>query len=87
MPLRVKSFQETPNPNAIKCVLDGKLDKTPRSYFKAEDVKDDPLATRLFAIPGITNVLLQANWFTVCKKPEADWKPIRDAIEKAIREG
>ncbi len=86
MPPIVKSFQPTPNPNAIKCLLDGRLENAPRSYFKAEDARNDPLAARLFAIPGVTNLLLQPDWITVSKAPDADWKPIRLAIERVLRE-
>jgi len=86
MPLRVKSFQATPNPNAVKCVLEGRLDPAPRSYFKAEEAASDPLASSLFAIPGVTNLLLQPDWITVGKAPDADWKPIRAAIERVLRD-
>jgi hypothetical protein len=87
MMVRVKAFQETPNPNAVKCVLEGRLAHAPRSYFNAAEAQGDGLAKRLFAIPGVTNVLLQPGWITVSKAPAAEWKAIRPAIEQAVREG
>jgi hypothetical protein len=87
MSYRVKQFQETPNPNALKCILDRKVTDRPRSYFKAEDAMADELATRLFAIPGVTNILISGDWITVNKTPEAAWAPIRAGVERALAAG
>lgn len=86
MGYRVKQFQETPNPNAVKCVLDRKITDRPRSYFRAEDAADDALAERLFAIEGVTNVLINADWVTVNKKPEAGWGKIKGEVERVLGE-
>lgn len=77
-------FQTTPNPNAVKCVVGKVISERPRSYFKAEDAGNDELARTLFAIPGVTNVLIQDTWLTVCKSPEADWKAVKRGIERAL---
>lgn len=84
MPYKIKSFQETPNPNAVKCVLDGRTGSKTRSYFKAADAGEDPLATSLFAIPGVTNILIHPEWITVSKSPEAKWKVIKAAVERVL---
>lgn len=87
---RVTSYQPTPNPNALKCVLDGPLapgggGATPiRSFRNASDAVHDPLASTLMAIPGITSVLLADHWLTVNKSPEAEWAKIKKAVEKAL---
>lgn len=79
-------FQQTPNPNALKCVLSRPLAGGRRSYFNAEQARDDPLAAALFAIPGVTNVLIQNDWVTVSKSAQADWASIRPAVERVLRE-
>jgi hypothetical protein len=91
MPYRVTDFQTTPNPNALKCVLDRKLASPPqppppRSYFNADQTKGDPLAVALFAIPGVRNLLIQAAWITVSKAADSDWKPIKSAVERVLNE-
>lgn len=77
-------FEATPNPNALKCVLD-----TPRtgpivSAGKAEEAGGDALAVALLGIPGITRVLLHTAFVTVSKDPAADWAPIKRAVKKVL---
>lgn len=89
---RVTSFQPTPNPNALKCVLDGPLapggggegGAPIRSFRSATEAAHDPLASTLLAIPGITGVLLADHWLTINKSPEAEWGRIKKAVEKAV---
>ncbi len=84
MGYRVRSFQETPNPNALKCVLDRSVAGGMKSYFKAEDAGSDPLGAALFAIPGVTNVLINGGWITVSKRPDAAWKEVRAGVERVL---
>lgn len=86
MPYTVRAFQATPNPNAVKCILDRKVTDRPRSYFRAEEAGEDPLARAIFAVEGVTNVLINADWVTVNKTPEADWKAVRSGVERVLRD-
>lgn len=86
MPYTVTKFQETPNPNAIKCVLDRRISDRPRSFFNAEQASGDPVAAALFGIAGVTNVLINTDWVTVNKSPEADWRGIKAAVERVLGE-
>lgn len=86
MPYTVKTFQSTPNPNAVKCILDRKISDRPRSYFRAEEAASDPLATSLFRVPGVTNILINADWVTVNKSPGTDWKAVKAGVERVLRE-
>ncbi|MGH7242197.1 MAG: NifU N-terminal domain-containing protein [Phycisphaerales bacterium] len=91
MPYRVREFQETPNPGAVKVVLDGPISPleghtAPRSYRSAESASKDPLAARLFQVTGIENVLIASDWLTVGKNPDATWKSVKNAVEKALAE-
>lgn len=77
-------FESTPNPNALKCVLD-----TPRtgpiiSAGKAEEAGGDPQAVALLAISGVTRVLLHTAFVTVCKDPAADWGAIKRGVKKVL---
>jgi NFU1 iron-sulfur cluster scaffold homolog, mitochondrial len=86
VPIKISQFQTTPNPNAIKCVLDHRLADTPRSYFNAQQAAEDPLAVSLFAIPGVTNLLIHETFITVGKSAEADWKTVKAAVERVLRD-
>lgn len=84
MGYRVTRFEPTPNPNAVKCVLDRPMPDTPRSFFSPEQAARDPLAAALFALPGVTNVLIHSEWITVNKSPQAKWPAIRAGVERVL---
>lgn len=86
MPYKVVSFETTPNPNAIKCVLDRSPGERPRSYFNAESAQGDPLAAALFGIDGVTNVLIHTQWISVNKTPEADWAGVKAGVRRVLKE-
>ncbi len=85
MPYKVRTFQPTPNPNALKCIVEpSPAPREPRSYAGPTLAADDPLALALFAIDGVTNLLIHDGWITVGKRENADWKTLRPAIERAL---
>lgn len=84
MPLRVTRFEPTPNPNAVKCLVEPRTGDAIRSYFKPADAAQDPLAAALFAIPGVTNVMIQPAFITVCKSAGTPWPATRDAIARVL---
>jgi hypothetical protein len=86
MPLRIVSYQETPNPHALKCALDRATGApgVSRSFRDASAAGDDPVARAIFAVPGVTGLLLHADWLTVSKAPEASWKTLKPALEQAL---
>jgi hypothetical protein len=91
MPYRVTRFDPTPNPNAIKCMVEPSPGDAPRSYFRPDqaDPAEDPLAVALFEVPGVTSLLIHAAFITVNKAPDASWPPIKKAVEGvlAVTEG
>lgn len=87
MPYVVAEFQETPNPNAVKCILDRPIRERslgPASFRGAESASGDPVAAALFAIPGVAGVLINGDWITVNKQPHAEWAAIRRAVSRAL---
>lgn len=87
MPIAVKQFQSTPNPNAVKCILSASISDSIRSYRRPEDAASDPLAAALFRIPGVTGLLITPDWITVNKAAEAGWGTIQKAISQALKSG
>lgn len=82
--MKVVEFEATPNPNAVKCRLDGRVSDGPRSYFNAPAAEGDPLARALFAIPGVTNVLILGDWITVSKDPKTAWPAVKGAVRRVL---
>jgi len=85
VPYKVLRFQPTPNPNALKCILDGALPEPIRSYRAPAEGQGDPLACELFAIPGVTGLLISGKWITVSKDGGADWLAIRSGVEAVLQ--
>jgi hypothetical protein len=73
MGFEVVEIQPTPNPNAMKFVLND-----------AKAAANDPLAARLFTIPGVSSLLFLNDFITVNKRPEAKWAEIKRAVKKAL---
>lgn len=82
--IRVSEVQSTPNPNALKFVLDRPIADQPSSFLSADAAQAHALAARLFAIPGVTSVLLLGDFVTVNKRPEVRWPQIRPAVLKVL---
>lgn len=86
MPLHISAFEATPNPNAVKCIVSPTPTDAPRSYFSAAQAEGDPLASALFAIPGVTNVLIHTAFITLCKSPETPWPALKAAVRRVLRD-
>ena len=84
---KVVEVEPTPNPNARKFVLDQPVCSQPLSFFTAAAARDHALASELFEIPGVTNLLLLGDFITVSKQPQAQWEAIvrrvRDILKKS----
>lgn len=82
------SVSTTPNENAMKYTLNcSSIESGHKTYASAEAAEGSPVAKALFAIDGITQVFLMADFISVTKKPEVNWSsleaPILDAIKSA----
>ena len=84
MGYRVIEIQPTPNPNALKFVLDRPVSQQPLSFFNAEAAQDYPLAKRLFEIAGVNSLLLLGDFITINKSPQSVWDDIRKQARAAI---
>jgi len=86
MSYRVVEFQATPNPNALKCVLDRSPGPVPRAYRSAAAAGDDPLARALFGIRGVAGLLIHDGWITVTKLDKVRWAGIRAGVERVLQD-
>jgi hypothetical protein len=94
VPGPIETFETTPNPNALKCVLNEPLRGT-RALHASRSIRgytapgppasEDELAAALFEIPGIVSILINPAWVTIGKEPIAEWNIIKTGVNKALR--
>ncbi|HEX8522166.1 MAG TPA: NifU N-terminal domain-containing protein [Tepidisphaeraceae bacterium] len=84
MSLRVREVQPTPNPNAMKFVLDQVVSDGTISFLQAEQARSHPLAHELFRIEGVSGLMLLGDFITVTKKPDSDWKAITVRVKNVL---
>ena len=82
--MKVIEAQPTPNPNAIKLLLDGPITERPQSFFNADAAKGHPLGEALFTIAGVAGVLLLNDFVTISKTPDAAWKDVTPKVKKLL---
>ncbi len=79
--------ESTPNPATLK-FLPGQevLDVGTADFPSAEAAGDSPLASRLFAVEGVTGAFFGLDFVTVTKADVVEWDHIKPAILGAIME-
>lgn len=70
----------TPNPNARKFTLNRPVGATMVNLTSAAEAVNHPLACELFALPGVTNVFLTADFVTVNKRSDVSWETLEPRI-------
>jgi hypothetical protein len=80
----VREVQPTPNPNAVKLILDRSICTEPLSFRTPELAEAHPVAKRLFALKGVSAVLLLHDFVTINKSPEARWADITGRAKRAL---
>ena len=74
----------TPNPNAIKFVLDQAISDRPLSFLNAAAAENHPLAKQLFGIDGVVSVLLLGDFVTINKSSSAKWPDIKKNVKHTL---
>ncbi|HEY0274820.1 MAG TPA: NifU N-terminal domain-containing protein, partial [Paenirhodobacter sp.] len=79
--------ETTPNPATLK-FLPGQpvLEIGTADFPTAEASVKSPLASRIFAVPGVTGVFFGSDFITVTKDDATDWAHAKPAILGAIME-
>jgi hypothetical protein len=77
--------QPTPNPNAVKFTLDRyATDKRSETFRDGSDPADSPLGAAIFALGGVTNVFLAADFVSVTKDDLVAWETLMPQVIGAI---
>ena len=76
--LIVEDVDLTPNPQALKFILNQKLlNVETRQFPDKESAKDDPFAKGIFEIDGVVSVFYMEKFVTIEKQTEANWGQIQ----------
>ena len=79
------SVQPTPNPNALKFILDVDVKKEGKTSFKnPHQAKDVPLAAALFDLRGVDQIHFFQNVITVSKFSFEPWDNLEPSISTTI---
>ena len=85
--MKIKEIEYTPNPNAVKFILDEAL--TPfgvaGEFHTAEQAENVPLAKELFAVDHVISVYYTDRWLTVTQDGDASWHELLRAVAVPIR--
>lgn len=78
-------IQPTPNPNALKFILNRDVMIEGKVSFKApQDCKDIPLAAALFDLRGVDQIHFFQNVITISKFSFEDWDSLEPAVQTCI---
>jgi hypothetical protein len=84
MPFNVTTVQPTPNPNALKFVLDGHITTERLSFAHSDPAQGHPVASRLFEIKGVESLLMLGDFVTVVKSPDVKWSSITGKVKRVL---
>ena len=81
MPVNIQ-LEWTPNPSTLKYVVDTPLLPRGAMNFTSADLAKGkaPLVEKLFAIRGVTAVMVGTNFVTVTKGDEGEWDELNDGV-------
>ncbi len=76
--LIVQDVDLTPNPQALKFILNEKLlNRETRSFQSKGEAQNDPLAKGVFEINGVVSVFYMDKFITIEKDPKVQWGQIQ----------
>ncbi|MFA8342533.1 MAG: NifU family protein [Rhodothermaceae bacterium] len=76
--LVVQGVDVTPNPNALKFILNQTLlSREQRSFAQKAEAENDPLAKGVFELDGVVSVFYMDKFVTIEKTPEKAWPELQ----------
>ncbi|MBN1299975.1 MAG: NifU family protein [Melioribacteraceae bacterium] len=84
--LIVQDVDLTPNPQALKFILNERLlNAETRNYTNKEEADKDPLAKGIFEIDGVVSVFYMDKFITIEKDPGTSWGQIQKPFVEFIK--
>jgi Fe-S cluster biogenesis protein NfuA len=86
LPIGIRAETSVADPDTCKFTVSRGLHPGGPFFFgNKERAAGSPLVERLFALPGVANVLIAESVVTIGKEPNASWSGLKAAIGTAIR--
>jgi len=86
LPVSIRAETSVADPDTCKFIVSRPLHPGGSFFFgNRERAAGSPLGERLFALPGVANVLIAENVVTICKESIVSWSGLKAAIGTAIR--
>jgi len=86
LPIGIRAETSLADPDTCKFTVSRTLHPGGPFFFRTmERAAGSPLGERLFALPGVANVLIAESVVTIGKEPSASWSALKAAIGTAIR--
>jgi len=80
------NIQPTPNPNALKFILNSPVKSTGNSSYRSPlECIENPFATTLFTIRGVDQVHFFENVITITKFGYEDWEELIPMVETTVK--
>ena len=84
---KIKNIERTPNPNAIRFIIDTPLTQgVTYSFESKEEAQEDELARQLFSIDHVINIYYMDRYITVTQDGRIPWSILLRDIAPFIRE-
>ncbi len=85
--MKILDIEYTPNPNAVKFVVDEPLTMMGhnRTFGSAEEAGEVELAAALFEVAGVQSVYMAGTWLTVTQEGGLDWRALLRELAEPIR--
>jgi Fe-S cluster biogenesis protein NfuA len=84
--LMIEDVELTPNPQALKFILNEKLLNLETRQFPDQDsAKQDPFAEGIFNIEGVVSVFYMDKFVTIEKSPNTSWGQIQKPLIEFIK--
>ncbi len=80
----VTHMEITPNPNALKYVVNERILPNGICQYDSAEAAGDDLSRALFEISGVVSVFYRDNFVTVTKNNDVDWIDIENVIKDEI---
>ena len=78
--------ESTPNPATLKFIPGREVmgERGTADFAGVEAAMRSPLASRIFALPGVARVFLGSDFITVTQSGDADWQSLRPQVLGAV---
>jgi NFU1 iron-sulfur cluster scaffold homolog, mitochondrial len=85
--MKIEEIEYTPNPNAVKFILDQQLTMggMTRSFETKESAENVPLAKQILDIEHVESLFFADRWLTVTQDGGAEWRELMREIAEPIR--